>query len=132
MRRLTANPWLIPLLGCWALSWVDQDLVDWVGSARAAAILMGAGMVLGWAWYRFGPRPLAERLYPLAVLLVLGVLLLLGGGGIEVDSTDAGAWTVPGILAGLIFAEAHPSWQAQRRVALSSRRNQPDLRDQVK
>jgi hypothetical protein len=49
--RLSASPWLVPLLGLWLISAVDDELVDLVGFDNAAGIIMVLGGIFGAAWY---------------------------------------------------------------------------------
>jgi hypothetical protein len=110
--RILSSPWLIPWVGLALVSAVDDGLVDLVGFDNAAGMIAAFGALLGAAWYLASPRPLAERLYPFAVLaVVLGVVMLSPGwsGG----HTDLpGVFALPGILVGLVIAECHARPQA--------------------
>jgi hypothetical protein len=127
MMRPSASPWLIAVVGIGLVSAVDERAVDLLGLKNAAVAIALFGVVLGWLWYAFSPRPLAERLFPWAVVGCLGLVVALLGGSGEMDVP--GAYSLIGIVGGLVIAERLPvTWQRQRDMALSTRKSMSDLR----
>lgn len=105
MRRLSASPWLLPLIGTVVIDGVDGKLVDLLGYDAAAASVILVGALIGGGWYLAAPRPLADRLFPFCVLgmLVVALTLLPGDGTTTVDMP--GALSLVGIVGGLAIAE---------------------------
>jgi hypothetical protein len=101
---------------------------DGVPAGARMAVSVVAGLALGVFWYRAHPRPLAQRLFPLACLAIVWMAF----AAFDFQAENLGPNLVGvGILAGLVFAEVYADrrpWGHQKRTALTSKRTMADLR----
>ncbi len=115
--------WLLPAAGTSVLASIEPSLTQTMGEGPSAGIVGVVGIVIGWFWYRMYPRTLSDRLFGLACVLVVALVLAFMPGT-EVSGGGPAMFVYLGVLAGLVFNE---QWSTNRRTA-SSRESQRSLR----
>jgi peptidoglycan/LPS O-acetylase OafA/YrhL len=126
MKRERRWAWVVISAVIGLAASVDEQLAGLVGDTRAAGCFLYLGVLLGWAWYRLYPRELSARLAgTAAVLFVVGVLLVIGGGTVDEGRLSPSDVTPVGVLVGLVLTER---WREEASTSLSSHDTMRDLR----